>query len=323
MSNSRHIAAVLGILLFLFSFEVRPQTLAEGQSKSAGDVVKLQLIVTDGSNQSVEEFNKNDLKIFESTRELKILNVEPDTRPIDYGIVIDSSGSLRSQFPMVMSLARLMVSAKRTDDAVFLERFVSSDKIRLVQDFTFDTAKALTGLNGFLIEGGQSAVLDGIYVAVDHLAKHSVGNERRKALVLITDGEDRNSFYKLADVIKLLRTSGTQVFAIGLITELDNNNGFIRKSSKEKAEALLKKIAEESGGRLFLPKKQTELIAAVEQITHDLQKQFLVSYQTDQPITAGFHELKVKLTPNDRKLNLITPPGYFVPETKATSQGTN
>ena len=302
---------ILQCSLLLLACNVNAQDPLTAHPTSAA-VVKIPLIVVERDQRSVDQFAKEELKIADGNKEAA-LTVENDERPIDYGLVVDSSGSLRSMYPAVLATARAIVTTKRDTDRVFLERFISSDKIRIVQDFTSNTSVLVASINRFVVEGGQSAVLDGIYAGIDYLAKHSSEDtSRRKALVLITDGEDRNSYYKIDQVTKLLRESGVQVFIIGLTTELDNDSGLIRKSSRDKAEILLKKIAQESGGRLFLPKNVKGLNTALEQITHDLQTQFLITYRPDEPLKQGFREVKAKLSPNSRKLTAITPPGYFI-----------
>lgn len=296
------------LLCLVLATEVTAQ---ESSTQPSPVSVKLQMIVIDRDRHSVDEFKKDEL-IVDGSKEA-IVAVEKDERPTDFGLVIDSSGSLRTSFPMVLEVARSVIIGKRTTDQVFIERFISSDKIRIVQNFTSDASLLAGALNRFVVEGGQSAIIDGVYTAIDHLARHSPGDSsRRKALVLITDGEDRSSSYKADDLRRLLRQSRIQVFIIGLLTELDDSSGFIRKSSRRNAEALLKQIAQESGGRLFLPKSVKETMTAVLQITHDLQKQFIVTLQPGEPLNQGFREVKLKLVPNERKLNVITPPGYFI-----------
>jgi Ca-activated chloride channel family protein len=308
----------------LFAAKVCAQDNPQPQSSPTGPIVKMRLIVTDRDNHSVDEFRKEDLQILHGKAEQSILSVERDERPIDYGLVIDSSGSFRSILPVVIPAAKLIIKGNRPTDRTFIERFVSSDKIRLVQRLTSDSSQLGIALDKFIIEAGQSAVLDAIYAAVDHLAKQSsLDSERRKALVLITDGEDRNSFYKIEDLVKLLHQSAIQVFIIGITLDLDSESGLISKSSRKRAEALMKRVAEESGGRLFLlnnrKRAADELNNAIEQIVHDLQRQFLVTFQSDESEKIGFREIKVKINP-EKKLTPIAPPGYLAAEAKASPQ---
>jgi len=79
-------------------------------------------------------------------------------------------------------------------------RFVTSDEIKIMHDFTSDKAAVSSALFDMFIEGGQTAVIDAVYLAGEHVWKKSRPDEgvgRRRALVLVTDGEDRSSYYRI------------------------------------------------------------------------------------------------------------------------------
>lgn len=283
-------------------------------AQTSGPRVDLSLIVTDKTNRSLNTLRKEDVQVFEDKVEQPILSIDTDERPVDVALVIDSSGSLRSLFPTVMEAAMQIINQRRLADEIFIESFVSSDKIQAVQDFTGDVNALIAALRLIKIQGGQSAVLDGIYVGASHLAKHTNTPARRKALVLITDGEDRNSRTRLDDVLKLLRVEDIQVFVIGLTTELDVEAGLVRKSPKAKAEKLLSTLTDESGGLVFFPRNEKELIKAGDLIGAALRSQFHLAYQSSKEITKPeFRKVEVKLTStNGEKRNAIAPRGYYV-----------
>jgi Ca-activated chloride channel homolog len=283
-------------------------------AQTAGPRVDLSLIVTDKTNRSLNTVRKEDVHVFEDKVEQTILSIETDERPADVALVIDSSGSLRSLFPTVLEAAMQIINQRRPADEMFIESFVSSDKIQAVQDFTSDGDALTQALRLIKIQAGQSAVLDGIYVGASHLAQHSKTATRRRALVLITDGEDRNSRTKLDEVLKRVRVENIQVFVIGLVTDLDKEGGLIRQSPKTKAEKLLNTIADESGGLVFFPKNEKEVINAGEQIGAVLRSQFHLAYQSSKEITAPeFRKVEVKLTSTgEEKRKAIAPRGYYV-----------
>ena len=79
----------------------------------------------------------------------------------------------------------------------------------------------VAALRTFYVEGGQSAVIDALYIGASAFAEFKkTSRDRRKVIVIITDGEDRNSYYKQEALIKKLHQSEVQIFAIGLVTEL-------------------------------------------------------------------------------------------------------
>src|SRR5207245_11805859 len=164
--------------------------------------------------------------------------------PISYGLAVDTSGSLRTQLTSVIDAAKTIINSNKAGDETFLVRFISSDKIETVQDFTTSKDLLLDGMDNLYIEGGQTAVIDGVYLAAEHVAEYKKGDEndrRRRALIVITDGEDRNSFYKEPRLFERLREEDVQIYVIGFVKELEKEGGLIRKSPREKAVNLLNK----------------------------------------------------------------------------------
>lgn len=282
-------------------------------SEPAGPIVKLPFIVVDSQNQSVDAIKKEELQVIESKLEQKILTVERDERPIDIAIAIDSSGSFRDLIPYAIEAAKMLINDRRPSDEIFIEKFISSDKISTLQEFTTDRSALLLSLLRLRPEGGQSAVLDAIYVAADHLWKHKPDDDRRKALVIITDGEERNSFYKTEDVINSLQEKGVQVFALAITTKLDGDSGFIRQSPKERAEKLLRKLADESGGRVLYSKTPKQLGDGTEEVIRSLRTSFRLTFQSSNTgAIKGFRKVEVKQLPSViDKRTIIAARGYF------------
>jgi Ca-activated chloride channel homolog len=302
---------------------------ATSQQPNATDLpVSLSLIVTDTDNKGVANIRKDQVRLFEDKVEQTNFSIEADERPVDYGIAIDASGSFRSVIGSALETVRLIIVNRRPDDQIFIERFVSSDRIEKYRDFTTDGNALIESLKTFKIEAGQSAVIDAVYTAVEYAAEHNKGNkDRRKAVIVITDGEDRNSAYTQEQLIKLLHERGVQVFVIGIVLNVDNEAGFIRKSPREKAEKLLQAIAQESGGRVFFPGKKDQLIDAAKEISLDLRAQYRIKYQsTNDSSKPGFRRVEAKfVSPDGQKRKLITPPGYYVgtPNAPAKSEKKN
>ena len=117
--------------------------------------------------------------------------------PVIYGLAVDTSGSVRPQFQQIIDAAKTIINSNKKGDETFIERFISSDKIETVQDFTPSKDLLLDGLDTLYVEGGQTAVVDGVYLAAEHVAEYKKGGDddrRRRALIVVTDGEDRASY---------------------------------------------------------------------------------------------------------------------------------
>jgi VWFA-related protein len=181
-------------------------------------------------------------------------------------------------------------------DETFVVRFVSSDEIKIMQDFTNDKAVISAALHDMFIEGGQTALLDAVYLSGQHVTQKSradAGAVRRHALVLVTDGEDRASYYKTDQVMKVLRAGRVQVFAIGLTSALDRMGGLVAQSKRDRSISLLEKLTSETGGRVFFAEKVGELKEAVEEIVKDLHAEYVVGYEAPPPDNRK-HKVEVK-----------------------------
>ena len=131
-----------------------------------------------------------------------------------------------------------------------------------MQEVTADKAALFKALDAMYVEGGQTAIIDAVYLSANNLlnkGKPAGDKPRRHALVLISDGEDRASYYKIDDLFKLLRKSDIQIFCIGLTASLDKERGFTTQSKREKATDLLKRLASATGGRVYFAEKGKEL----------------------------------------------------------------
>lgn len=290
-------------------------------AQSSGPRVELSLIVTDKDNNAIRKISKEDLHVFEDNVEQTALTLEADERPVDYVLAIDASGSFRSFLGAAMEAVQLIITNRRPADEIAIERFISSDKIEKLTDFTADGNTLISSLKQFKLEGGQTAVADAVYLAVTAASEHNQSLPgRRKAVVVITDGEDRNSFYRTEQLVTLLRHRQVQVFVIGITLDLDKEAGLIRRSPRESAEKLLRTIALESGGRVFFPRDGKELGAAAAQIVNDLRAQFRVAYVSSNGTKSGFRKTEVKLSANGEKRIAVTPPGYYSPVVTVTQQ---
>src|SRR5438067_7664904 len=143
------------------------------QASSITHVVKLSVIVNDDLGRSVNDLNGYQVQVLENDTPRKVTEVATDQRPLAYGLVVDTSGSLRTLLPPVIDTAKSIVNGNDPQDQTFVESFVSSDKIETVQEFTTNRTALLDGLDNLYARLGQSAVIDAVYLAVQHAADYS------------------------------------------------------------------------------------------------------------------------------------------------------
>ena len=261
------------------------------------ELVTLHVRVIDRNNHPINNIAKDDFKIFEDGVPQPVFSFTQEEVPVIYGLAVDTSGSLRSQLNQVIDAAKTIINSNKRGDETFLERFIDREKIENLQEFTPNKDLLLDAVDNLYVEGGQTAVIDGVYLAAEHVAEYKKGSEddrRRRALIVVTDGEDRASFYNEIQLFQRLREEDVQIYVIGFVTELDADKGFIRKSSREKAVSLLNRIASETGGRAFYPQTLAELPQVANEIVRDLRTQYVVSYDpTNKAHDGSYRAIKV------------------------------
>ena len=268
-----------------------PPVIEEGDIlRINAELVQLHVRVIDRNNKPINNVGQNEFHVFEDGVPQTIESFTREEVPISYGLAVDTSGSLRSQLQSVVDAGKTIINSNKTGDETFLVRFISSDKIETVQDFTANKELLMDGLDSFYVEGGQTAIIDAVYLSAEHVSEYRKGDEgdrRRRALIVITDGEDRNSFYKQEQLFARLREEDVQIFVIGFVNELDKDQGLIRKSPREKAVNLINKLASETGGRAFFPDSVADLPQIANEIIRDLRTQYVISYNPTNKVQDG------------------------------------
>src|SRR5262249_23706144 len=157
---------------------------------------------------------------------------------------------------------KILVNSNKPQDEASIIRFISRDKITVEQPFTPNKADLMDTLDNLYIEGGQTAIIDAVYLAVQQVGEYEKAEKddrKRRAIILVTDGEDRDSYYNEAQLGDLLRESDVQIFVIGFVGDLQKEGGFISKSPQAKAKSFLERMAEETGGKSYFPNSVGEL----------------------------------------------------------------
>lgn len=175
-----------------------------------------------------------------------------DKPKISYGLLLDSTGSMRSQFETVCDIGKAIVHETAPRGPVSIFNFQSEGfgkgpnavpVLRIQQ--SQDEALLNRTIDGLYIEGGQTTLLDAIQFISDRLQESAPDSE--KVIVTVSDGEDRVSKVKLKELIEKLKDRKIKVFAVGLVRELESG-----KDSK--AIKLLTILSSETGGRAVFPK---------------------------------------------------------------------
>ncbi len=182
-----------------------------------------------------------------------------------YAILIDNTGSMRSQFGLVSELSKRIVDQAHQRGPTSLYAFKTQGPMSAaiaVVSTEFGWSQDRTILENYLdslfVVGGQTAVRDGINAMAEQLNAKAVAAKEplAKVIVLITDGEDRVSKIGEKELIKTLQENNIKVYAIGLTNELENRGGIISKGSKDRAVRFLERVTKETGGNVVFQKSK-------------------------------------------------------------------
>jgi Ca-activated chloride channel family protein len=280
------------------------------------ELVNLNVRVVDRNNRPIAGLRQGEFKIFEDGVPQRIEFFSQSEVPTNYSLVIDNSGSLRNQIDKVIEASKILISGNRAHDETSVIRFVSSDKIEIVQDFTANKPDLNDALDNLYIEGGQTAIIDAVYLAASRVADYEKSTKdqdrTRRALILVSDGEDRDSYYKEAQLFELLRETDVQIYVVGFVNELSKESGFISKSPQGKAKAFLERLAAETGGKAYFPSNVGELNTIAQDISSELRTQYSIGYIPSNDRNDGtFRNIKVTVEdgPNKQKRIAVTRAG--------------
>ena len=184
-------------------------------------------------------------------------------KKVSYAVLLDNSGSLRTQFAGVASLGKGVVRELRKHGPVSLFNFKTEGNkpetaLAVVTPGTawgLDEGALLDYIDGITFQPGRTTLYDAVLALAERLDAQARLDKgvTRKVIVLLTDGEDRKSKVKQKELIKELKGRNIQVYAVGFTRELDSQGGLLRQSAAERAKGFLKDITKETGGRALFP----------------------------------------------------------------------
>jgi VWFA-related protein len=258
--------------------------------------------VNDPLNRPVSGLERENFRVFEDKVEQKIVQFAMDDEPVAVGLVFDTSGSMGNKLQRSRMAAREFFHISNPEDEFFLVEFDSSP--RLVVPLTSDTGTIEDHL-AFSRSHGSTALLDAIFLAL-HEMKHSKKN--KKALLIISDGGDNHSRYSEKEVNSVVKESDVLIYSIGV---------FGGGGTPEEAggPALLSKVSEQTGGRLF-EANAAELPDIAKKIGIELRNRYILGYSPQNQARDGkYHRIEVKMVPPRGlpKLNAHWRLGYNAP----------
>ncbi|HLQ77918.1 MAG TPA: VWA domain-containing protein [Terriglobia bacterium] len=274
-------------------------------------LVVIPVSVTNKEGKLIDNLRQTNFQVFEDNVAQEITLFRHEDIPLSLGLIIDNSASMRNKRQRVNVAALNFVRESNPDDETFIVDF--NEDATLVQDFTQSMAILVDALSDIYPHGG-TALNDAIYLGLDHL---KLGSRDKKALLVITDGEDMDSKYGINPLLEHIRqASNISIYAIGLLEENDDRGGLFSKPPSKKAKEELTRIAELTGGEAYFPKTVDEVTDICKRIARDLRNQYTLGYKpTNSKNDGGPRVIKVNVAPPSgvSKLNVRYKTGYTAP----------
>jgi VWFA-related protein len=259
----------------------------QGRIRIDTTLVQVNVTVTDPLNRFVTGLEKEHFRLFEDKVEQIIAQFSAEDAPLSVGIVFDTSGSMGSKLQKSREAVSQFFKTANPEDEFFLIEF--NDRPQLIVPFTTNTDDVQNQLT-FTQSKGRTALLDGIYMAMNNMKK---ARNPRKAILIISDGGDNSSRYTESEIKNAVREADVQVYAIGIFEPMGSRG---RTTEEMSGPGLLSEIAEQTGGRHFPVENLSELPDIAAKIGIELRNQYVLYYSPkNQERDGKYRHVNVKL----------------------------
>jgi Ca-activated chloride channel family protein len=260
--------------------------------------------VTDKHGKFIKDLKKDDFKVLDDKLPpMSVVDFRSETDlPLRVGLLIDASNSIRDRFRFEQEAAMYFLSqvVRPKSDRAFVLGFDTTPEI--TQDFTDDTEKLARGVR-MLRPGGGTAMFDAIFYACrDKLLKATANGPVRKAIILVSDGDDNQSRVTLQESIEMAQRAEVIVYAIS--TNVSN--------IKMPGDKIMEKLAEATGGRAFFPFKIEDVSNSFAEIQDELRSQYAMAYKPANFAADGRYR-SIDITAENKKYHVRARRGYFAP----------
>jgi len=269
------------------------------------DEVNVVFTVVDKDGRFVRDLKQDQFRVLDNKLPPRqVMNFAAQTDlPLHVGLLIDASNSIRDRFKFEQDAASefLYEIIRPKTDRAFVLAF--DEVVDVTQDFTGDLDKLRSGIQA-LKAGGGTALWDAVYYSCrDKLMKEPASSAVRRAIILVSDGDDNESRVYRQEAVEMAQRAEVIIFTIS--TSLMNNH--------TKGDENLKALAEATGGRAFFPVKLDDVVAAFADIQDELRSQYMISYRPDQFVVNGQFR-PIQIVADNKKFKVRAKRGYFAPK---------
>lgn len=271
------------------------------------DLVNLYVAVTDAVGHPMDGLRKEHFRVWEDNAEQEIRHFSSEDVPFTIGLVLDRSGSMAPVIDDVYQAALHTIEVSTEGDEAFVILF--NDRIELLQDFTSDK-KTLKKAASKVHASGQTALYDAVYTGLRHVQR---GKNRKKALLVVTDGADNSSETQFKELLDFARQSEVLVHVIGLFGE-PRRFGRLLEDSPDVDK--LSQLSTVTGGKAYFPKTMQQCKQACVDTARELHHQYSLAYYPSNRAKDGtWRNIRVEvLAPRPdsaENLTVRTRSGYY------------
>jgi VWFA-related protein len=265
------------------------------------DLVNVLFTVADKNGRFITNLQRQDFKVAEDYTPQMISNFSNETNlPLSIGLVFDTSASILGKLKFEQEAAGefFYTTLRRGTDKAFVVTF--DNRVGLAQDFT-DNSEQLTRSLNKVHSAGTTALFDAVYQAIDNKL---IGQEGRHVIIVISDGDDNSSERTIEDTIEMAQKTDTVIYAVG------TNPTQLFGSDRDRGNKYLKRLTDETGGRLFLPVKLEDLTQSFLQISEELRSQYTLGYRSSNIKRDGTYR-RIKITTTNKLFRVRARDGYY------------
>ncbi len=268
------------------------------------DLVTLTLTVTDLYGRYVSGLTKNAFSVFDNNQEQEITFFSDSDAPVSVGILFDVSGSMSGEkIVKAQTALRRFINSSHPNDEYFLIAF--NNRAQLLLDRTRDGEALLQKLT-LVSTKGNTALYDAVYLGLERVTR---GAHQKRALLIISDGQDNASRYNFGEVRRLMKESDVVTYSVGIVGGGDSSSALGMQG-----QAFLDELSSVTGGKSFYPSSDIEMDEIFERIALELRHQYSIGYTpSDFRLDGKWRKVKTKVKPPRGlpRLTVRSREGYF------------
>jgi Ca-activated chloride channel family protein len=250
------------------------------------DLVLVNATVSDSKGRMVMSLQQENFRLWEDKVEQKVEYFSSEDTPMSIGLIFDATGSMEDKISRARDAAVSFLKTGNLEDEFFLVTFSQSP--RLTDGFTTDISRLQSHMI-FTPAKGLTPLFDAVYLGLETMKS---ARNKRKALLLITDGEDNHSRYSFGDIKEFVKEQDVQIFIIGIV----NPGGEL--SPDLDGRATIEDLAQISGGQAFFPDSADELEDICNKIALELRNQYVLGYHSTNEAKDGkWRKIRLKINP--------------------------